>query len=159
MMEISIVECGEYRVVVWLHTTEDPSAELWAAALQKIAVVTEELGDLSKLFSFALTDGGAPNAEQRRSLFTELLKGEVKSAVVTTVLSNPIKRGIATALLWLNPNFRAFSPLQFSQALDHLGLQKYKSELLDSFDKMQAELPPIMTLRLAKGAGESSKHD
>lgn len=149
-MSFAVVPCGEYHVTLWLHTDRDPPPDEWALALQRVATLKQRLGGISNLRALVLTDGGAPNALQRGEL-NDILEGTAKSAVVSNVLSHRLKRGIATAISWLNPNFRAFPPDQFDQALAHLDLTGHRVGILAALQRLQtAESTETMKLLLGK---------
>lgn len=152
-MAMAIVTVGELDTLLWLHTEVDPPQDEFAGAVAQVGVLKRNKGDLSRLRSLVLTDGGAPNAAQRAQLMLEVFEGNVKSAVVTTVLNNRLKRGIATAISWINPSFRAYSPEQFEVALSYLDLAVHKAALLAGFQELQKKLPKNKTLELATGQG------
>lgn len=145
-MSFSIVRCGDVHLTLWLHTPQDPPANEWTAAIEQITELKRKLGGVSNIRTLAVTDGGAPNATQRGELFTDLLEGQARSAAVSTVLSNRLKRGIATAVFWLNPNFKAFPPEEFRRALDHLGLEGEASKILTALQELQKSIPTNKTL-------------
>lgn len=148
-MAMSIITCGELDVTVWLHTAEDPDQALWTEATKRVAELKQKRrGDVSKIRTLAVSDGGAPNSVQRGQLYSDVLGGNTLSAVVTTVLSNRFKRGIATAISWLNPSFRAFQPEEFEHALEHLGLKGHVSTLLAELRRLQKQLPPVKTFEM-----------
>jgi hypothetical protein len=142
-----VAKFDDRQVVFWLHTKEDPPQQPWEDALKMLSDIAKKIGDRSKLVSICVTDGGAPNTLQRRQ-FNEALEGGVQSAVVTTVLSNPIKRGVATALLCLNPGCRAVQPSDFDRALQYLSLEDRKPAIIAEFRRLQANLPPNESLKL-----------
>lgn len=158
-MAMMIVPCGDCYVSLWLHTAENPSTELWNEGMERIAEVKKKLGgDPSKVRTLAISDGGSPNAFQRNQLFIDLLEGKSKVAGVSTQLSNGLLRGVATAIAWLNPNFRAFGPDQFGLALEHLELTEYRADIVAALQELQKTVRPIRTMSLvtegsdAKGA-------
>lgn len=149
-----LVEAGELRVLVWLHTRADPDDATWDAAIGRFGKAVEE-GNVppENWRSLVITDGGAPNTRQRQSLIDVAMRGiKMPSAVVTCALSNRIKRGIATALQWMNPNFRFFEPGQTQAALEYLGVRNHWPLLLEYYEEMQRGMPPVHTLQLAKQA-------
>ena len=146
---MSVMECGNLRVVIWLHTKQDPSPAEWAQGVAEIARVKDTLhGDLSRMRALAFTDGGAPNATMRGELFTDVLRDKVKISAVSVALTNPLKRGITTAISWLNPLFRAFPPEKIELALSHLNLNEHRHAIFAELKHMQLKLPPNETLRL-----------
>jgi hypothetical protein len=147
-MAFTVVRCGEYEVTLWLHSENDPPADEWKVAMGRLVEHKRKLGgDLSKVRSLAITDGGAPNTVQRGELIGDVHEGHVKTAAVSSVLTNRLKRGIATAIFWLNPNFRAFPPEEFSRALEHLDLGAHGPMLLAALEGLQKSLPGSKTLK------------
>jgi hypothetical protein len=156
-MAMTIVPCGECYVSLWLHTAENPSTELWNEGMERIAEVKKRLGgDPSKVRTLAISDGGSPNAVQRNQLFIDLLEGKSKVAGVSAQLSNGLLRGVATAIAWLNPNFRAFGPDQFGLALEHLELSEYRAEIVAALQELQKSIEPIRTMAIVAG-GSAAK--
>ncbi len=68
------------------------------------------------------------------------------SAGISTVLSNPIKRGIATAIGWINPGFKAVMPSEWRDALRHVNLEGQIKPILFEFERVQRHLPPVTSL-------------
>jgi hypothetical protein len=148
-MAFKIVAHGGCHVLLWLHTSRDPPANEWMSALAEVDALRQQLGQLSTVRSLAITDGGAPNAVQRQQLYIESLASKtISSAAVSTVLRNPVKRSIVTAILWLNPNFRAFPPERFTMALEHLSLGGSADVMMRELHGLQEQLPPSETLQL-----------
>lgn len=85
----------------------------------------------------------------------QALRGHpVRMAVVASALSNPIARGVATAVSWMNPSFRFFGPEQWSQALQHLQLGDQADFVWSLCMRLQALLPPSPLLgRIADSDG------
>lgn len=152
-MGLAFLVCGNLQVALWLHTTEDPVDDQWAAALARIAdLKNQKKGDISNFRMLVLTDGGAPNASQRGQLFTDLLGGKTKSAAVSNVLSNRLKRGIATAVTWLNPSFKVYAPEQFLAALTYLDIADYAPQVLVALRQLQLKVSPCKTLESLSAA-------
>jgi hypothetical protein len=149
-MAMTIVPCGDCYVSLWLHTAENPSTDLWNEGMERISEVKKLLGgDPSKVRTLAISDGGSPNAVQRGQLFIDLLEGKSKVAGISSQLSNRLMRGVAQAIAWLNPNFRAFGPEQFALALEHLELTEYREEIVAALHELQKAVEPIRTMSLA----------
>src|SRR5688572_23544730 len=93
-----ILEHNRLFVVLWLHTAADPPANEWdpiVSALLEARRARLVHASLTRLL--VLTDGGAPNALQRTRFTRDFHDGlQCPVSVVTTSLSNPVKRGIAT---------------------------------------------------------------
>ena len=161
-MELSnpLLKLDEFAVSLWLHTQNNPPEDEWDRALAENVrfLATHRIHPL-QLRSLVVTDGAAPNAAQRAQLSRQVFRDhKCKISVVTTVLSNPVKRGVATALKWINPNFGFFLPEQVPSALDHLELAAWTSRIFGEYAKLAVKLPPNHTLQLvrealAKGSG------
>jgi hypothetical protein len=150
-----LIRVADLDVEVWLNTASDPLPADWLQACRAVAEsVDAKNGDASSHRMFVVTDGGTPNATQRKQLNRDALRGlPVKIAVVTPVAgTNPIKRGIATAIQWLNPEFRIFEPREVVRALDHIRVTRVQFESIwTTLTIMQRSLPPNETLRLIAG--------
>jgi hypothetical protein len=136
-------------VVLWLTSKIDPPANDFERGIATIRQAMRDHGvPGSATRTVIVSDGGAPNAKQRKDL-AELWSGApAKSAVITTVLSNPIKRGIATALAWTNPAMKFFRPEEMIAALGHLGLEHAKATIWAEYGKLQTQVPRNATLGL-----------
>jgi hypothetical protein len=96
-----------------------------------------------------VSDGGAPNVSQRSRSLHEVQGGQPsKIAVVTTVLANPIKRGVATALSWVNPSIRFYEPSGVAKALQYLDIVDHASSVKTGLEKLELELGIVKALRL-----------
>jgi hypothetical protein len=143
---ISGVRIGQLLVFVWLHTKNDPSDEEWDRAFDSMTAARRREGvPLTDVRSLVITDGGAPGGVQRARIGREL---PIKLSVITTVLENPIKLGIATALSWGNPRFFFGGPKDAMRAAEHVDLADQWDVLWPVFVEMQRTLPRIQTLEL-----------
>lgn len=143
---MTVVTCGSYYVAIWLHTAEDPAAASWKAGQDRVAELKRELGgDTSKILTLAVSDGGAPNSVQRKE-YNGILENKARTVGVTGQLSNRLIRGVATALNWVNPNFRVFPPDQFDIALEYLGISEHCETVLAELRKLQESMPPVQAL-------------
>jgi hypothetical protein len=134
---------------LWLHTDRDPDPRDWKESCEAVRrAIGERGGDLSRVRVFVVSDGGAPNVLQRRQIIDALSGRSIRAAIVTSVLeTNPLKRGIATALSWTLPDMKFFAPRQVANALEHVDIDRDRfSVLWKAFDEMRGELPPTMTL-------------
>jgi hypothetical protein len=150
-LAMDIVELEGFMVVLWPHTSTDPPQWEWDAAMQRISdYIREHHVGLHTVRGLVFSDGATPNAKQRASLRAPMAKG--KSAIITTVLTNPMKRGIATALMWIFPSFAFFEPRQTKAALQYLDLDGQLQVLWKHFAALQQRLPPNATLELVAQA-------
>ena len=145
---------GALLVFVWMHTPNDPTAEEWTTALDAMSLGRRKVGvPMSDVRVLVLSDGGAPGGAQRARMASEL---PIKSSVITTVLANPVKRGIATALSWINPRFFFGGPKDAKEAAAHLDLEGAWDQIWPLLIDLQKELPKNQTLALvAKTLGRS----
>lgn len=149
-MEMTVKDLRVDRLLLfmWLCTASDPSEDEWNAALNAMGKQQATEGvSLDDVRMLIVTDGGAPNGVQRARVTREFA---CKGCVITTVLSNPIKRGIATALAWLNPKILFCEPNAAACGLAHLDLENRWPGLEPSFSEMQRTLPRNRTLELVK---------
>src|SRR4051812_47517681 len=109
-MTVGLTELSGFAVNLWLHTEVDPSDKEWDAAIERILAYSRTK-DFKGMRMLIVSDGGAPSVRQRNFLSQAPFRGEKsKSACVTKAVENPIKRGIATAISWMNPSFGFFPP-------------------------------------------------
>jgi hypothetical protein len=150
-MGAQLVNVGDLCLGVWLHTGDDPSPDEWSAGCRVVVdFARENRGDFARFRALIVTDGGTPDALQRKELFGGALRGHpVKTAVVTeAVTTNALKRGIATALAWMNPNCRVFEPTELAAALQHVDLDaSHLDPVWACLTSLQASLQPNTTLR------------
>lgn len=147
-MLFTTVELRPFHLMLVLHTARDPSPSEWADYERELRRLKQlHPNDMERVLTLVLSDGGAPNADQRSRFQYDLFGGRAaRVALLTNSLSNPVKRGIVRALSWMNTGFRAFEPTDLGGALAYLG----QAELLDyvwgEFCALQARLPPVQTL-------------
>ena len=146
-----ILRLGPFAASLWLHTDKDVPQPEWDAALARlITFLREQRLSVADLRTLVLSDGGAPNAIQRARVRNEILKGHSsKSSVITMALSNPLRRGLATALQWMNPDTRFFLPRELSQALAHIDLAPWSGALAEHFAELATLVAPNRTYAAA----------
>jgi hypothetical protein len=143
-----MLQMRNLHVGLWLHTERDPSAEEWTAGCHAFQELRDHCGaDIASLRALVISDGGAPNAIQRAQFFRPALGGLQRTSAISNALSDPVKRGIVTAITWVNPRFRAFAAQQWWDALAHVGLTQHAAQVWNEFAKLQRGLPPNQTLR------------
>jgi len=151
-MGARLVAVGDLHVGVWLHAGSDPPADEWSASCRNVSDFAKESGgDFTRFRAFMVTDGGTPDALQRKELFRDALREyPVRMSVITeAVATSALKRGIATAFAWMNPNFRAFGPGDLGLALDHNGLDVARFDpIWECLASLQSSLESNATMRL-----------
>lgn len=104
---------GNFIVVT--HGSLAPSNAEWNALLD----IYRAHPSLASARTLVFTDGGAPNAAQRADLRAALGSINMPIAVITESI---IARAAGTALSWLNPALRMFSPRDLDKGLAHIGV-------------------------------------
>jgi hypothetical protein len=146
-LAMSTLMQGELMVILWLHTQADPPDPEWDSAVSKLFGLRNARRLSADLIrQLVISDGGAPNALQRKEMADFFYGMPSKLSVVTPVLANPVKRGVATAVTWLNPASRFYEPPEMTQAIAYLDLTSVTSTLEAEFQRLQKQLPPIRTL-------------
>ena len=151
-MELAItgLRVGRLLVFLWLHTKNDPSDEEWDRAFDLMTVTRRrEALPSADVRALVVSDGGAPGGVQRARIGRDY---PFKSSVITTVLSNPVKRGVATALSWVNPRYFFGAPKDAPRALEHLDLADQWDTLWPVFVELQKQLPRNEALELTTEA-------
>jgi hypothetical protein len=108
----------EGRVILVAHTEAPPSAEEWSGYAREVETLLSRSSP-DDVRTVVFTDGGGPDAEQRRKLTEIRGWNAVRVAVVTQSLA---VRGIVTAFSWFNPRIKAFQPIAVGAAFRYLGL-------------------------------------
>lgn len=147
-MTFQTERCGELILTFVLHTAATPPVGEWAAFEAELRRAKGANGaDLDRLRVLVVSDGGAPNTEQRHSVQNDIYEGRsVKTALLTNSLANPIKRGIARAFTWMNQGFKVCDPTDLPSALAHLDLPNDLERAWHVARQLQSRLPPVETL-------------
>lgn len=148
-MAFSVEDRGHLRLQVVMHTAASPPADEWRRYEELLRQTKGAQGvDIGRMRVLVISDGGAPNTHQRHVVQNEIWEGRpVKMALLTNSLGNPIKRGIARALTWMNPDVSIFAPHDLSGALHHLGLAHDFDAVWARCVALQAQLAPLQTLK------------
>jgi hypothetical protein len=86
------------------------------------------------------TEGSGPTAAQRQ-LLNEVLAPVVHNAKAAVMTSSVLARGIVTAMSWIYPVYKAFSPTETDEAIHFLGLaQQATPEIKQLLHKLRMEL-------------------
>jgi hypothetical protein len=129
-----------------LHTSARPHAEEWSALEASLRQV-KSARDLDRLRVLVVSDGGAPDTHQRNTVHNGICDGKpTRSALLTNSLANPVKRGIARALTWMNEGFKVLEPHDLPGALAHLDLAHDLDHVWKVAGVLQSKLSPVGTL-------------
>lgn len=128
---VSNLVCAQsLGVVLCVQNAHAPTDDEWA---QYMALVRQT--KIEHLRIIAFTDGGAPNVRQRGELIDHLAGKTPPIAVVST---NPLVKGVATAISWFNPRIKVFAPSDVSKAFAHLSVNAASGNALVEEAKMLA---------------------
>ncbi|MEZ4307331.1 MAG: hypothetical protein R3F14_04710 [Polyangiaceae bacterium] len=90
-----------------------PTDAEWHTYVEAVKAEEHRGLDLTEMRTLVITDGGGPNAAQRK-MVNDVLRG--RTTRVATVSGSPFFRGIVTALTWFNPEMRLYSPDKVTSA-------------------------------------------
>jgi hypothetical protein len=140
---------GDYSTLIELCGAEPLRQEDWDARNEVAAThFRERHRDASLLRTIVFSDGGHPDARQRKQLVSATGGQATKQAVITIAISNPIIQGVVTALAWLNPSAKAVGPDRWRDAMAHVDLAPHLDEILNHMEDLQRDMPPNKTLAL-----------
>jgi len=141
---------GVHPVTLWLHTAQDPPDEVWNRAMVETELALRRAASLGgELKCLVVSDGGAPTLRQRTRLTQTFDYRPYKLSIVTTVMSNPVKRGVATAMRWFNPALSMYQPHEMHEAVAGLDLLEHWEEIKVLLETLQEKLPRVRALELA----------
>jgi hypothetical protein len=141
----TIVQIGDFDVAMWLHTAQAPTPEEWKACCDSIAQLKRGKG-FGMLRSFVVSDGGGPDALQRKQLFIEVYeRKKIKVGVITRSFANPMTRGMAKAISWINPGLRFAGPAQSMDVFRHVDLDAHVPLVWKHMQELQKRIKPIET--------------
>jgi hypothetical protein len=144
-----LVTLNRLTLHLWLMTAECPSEQEWEANFVEVnAYKKARLGDLSSLRVLVISDGGRPNAKQRRMMTTDINGRPMKKAVVSPQMEKPLLRGALTAMRWLNPGYSGFEPTQVLAALEYLDLGAFTGTIAVELASLETKLPPVQSMKV-----------
>ena len=145
-MDFAVLERAGVRLVICLHTEVDPPAPEWEHTLRELGALMASAPATQQLRMLVVTGGGGPDAKQRAQLRDVWGEHAIKVALLVPGLGNPIKRGLVTALNWINPALAVFTPERFPNALKYLDLQEELPSIWHELCGLQGKLTPVRTL-------------
>lgn len=122
---------------VLLHTATAPDEAEWQAYVEAVrATMSVSTIDVNV---FILTDGGSPNAGQRKDL-AAVVAGASRDAVTHIFTTDPFIRAVVSAFRWLG-GARAFAypPMEFGNACARCGVSP--DDVMQCFAEVQKLLP------------------
>jgi hypothetical protein len=146
-MAFTTLARGPARLVICLHTSVDPPAAEWENVLSQLSALLAAVPDTRQVRMLVVTGGGGPDAIQRAQLAKVWGRRDLKVAVLVPGVGNPLKRGLMTALSWLNPAMAFFTPDQLREALIHLQHVEELAVVWQELTRLQAQLAQVSTLQ------------
>jgi hypothetical protein len=124
-----------------LHTAEEPDPLEWRDYVQQMAATISSADAL--VHAIVATDGGGPNAQQRRELADVVTRGHGSLTHVFT--TDMFIRGIVTAFHWIaNSRAVAHAPDQFTAVCVDCELSP--TDVLAELIHLQKSFPRVLTL-------------
>lgn len=108
----NMVTAVQGPLVIVLHTRIDPNAREWGDFMAKLRTVPP-----AKLRLFVVTDGGGPNAVQRKDINDHLGSEKAPMAVVS---DNTMARLIGVAVGLFQSRIAVFPPHRLREAFAHI---------------------------------------
>jgi hypothetical protein len=146
-MAFTALARGPSRLVICLHTSVDPPALEWESMLSQLSALLAAAPDTRQVRMLVVTGGGGPDAIQRAQLAKVWGGRDLKVAVLVPGLGNPLKRGLMTALSWVNPAMAFFTPDRLREALIHLQHVEELAVVWQELTGLQAQLTQVSTLQ------------
>lgn len=128
------------RLIIALHPRGAPSDADWGEWLKLLDWVGPVVGwDLARTPNLVITDGGAPNTEQRTQVNVRVAQSK-SFPPVAVVTRSLVVRTIIRGFSIFNPLSRVFAPSDLALATTHLGLTPGRSsEVIALAQRLEAE--------------------
>lgn len=163
---MSVVRIESLDVVIWFHSAADVSQAEWDVEMLAATQRLKSLGGVVRnRRGLVVSDLGAPNTRQRGEVRTKIwedLPGGSNATAFTPMLDSAVKKGIAQALMWMQPSLKFMGAEDWHQGLRHVGLDTPAASrlLIDELHKLQQRMPPnriFERILLASGASKESR--
>jgi hypothetical protein len=127
---------------VLLHTAEQPRLDEWREYVRAVESAIE--GATERVYAIVVTDGGSPNATQRRLLADVVMKKSV-GAQTHVFTTDAFIRSVVTAFSWIaRPGASAHAPRDFSHVCRMCGLSA--EDVMRELTELQRSFPKVLTL-------------
>jgi len=148
-----VVTFGDIVVGLMLIGPRDPADFEFFGVMDSLSRNMTAVGaQLESVRLMTITDGGAPTVRQRGKISEWLGGRRMKVCVVSSAYDNPIKRGITTAVQWINPDLGFFRPREVRQAVAHIDLGADLSRIWGEYQSLEQLLGPLPVMRAAGAA-------
>jgi hypothetical protein len=130
------------RLVVTVHTAEEPSDADWAEYMSQVDAYLP----LEDQRIFVISAGGGPNGMQRKMMTDALHGAKVPVAILT---DSWLMRGAGIAVSWFNPSLVVFGPDATDKAFEHLELTSWERHEAEQITRELQERLGIQASRAA----------
>jgi hypothetical protein len=129
----------------------DPSDTEFAEVTDSLSEHMNRAGSkLERVRLMTITDGGAPTLRQRAMISKWLGGRQMKVSVISRDYDNPIKRGITTAVQWINPGLGFFRPTEIEQAIAHVDLASELERIWTEYQTLERRLGPLQVMKTVR---------
>jgi hypothetical protein len=118
MKKLSLAVRSVGQMIILRENGSTPDDKDWDGFLE---VLIKNRDNFEKMKCLVVTDGGGPNAPQRKRLEAALARRPLRVAVVT---DSSKARFIASMITFLNSDHRGFSNKEIGEAYVHLGMNR-----------------------------------
>jgi hypothetical protein len=130
---------GNY--ILLLHTAEHPATAEWREYVSAVQALLAE--STAMVRAFVATDGGSPNATQRRLLADAVMRGTQMHTHVFT--SDLFIRSVVTAFSWIaKPGATAHAPWELGKVCENCGVSV--ADISRELQDLQKSFPKVLTL-------------
>ncbi|HEX5658921.1 MAG TPA: hypothetical protein VFX59_17120 [Polyangiales bacterium] len=139
---------GDVVAGLMLIGPRDPADSDFFGMMDSLSQTMSHVGArLERVRLMTITDGGAPTVRQRAKISAWLAGRRMKVCVVSSAYDNPIKRGITTAVQWINPDLGFFRPTEIRQALAHVDLTSALGRIWSEYRSLETRLGPLPVMK------------
>jgi hypothetical protein len=143
-----VVTFGDIVLGLMLIGEQDPADAEFFGTLDSLSRSMGQAGaPLERVRLMTITDGGAPTVRQRAKISEWLGGRRMKVCVVSSAYDNPIKRGITTAVQWINPDLGFFRPTEIGQAVAHVDLAAQLGRIWSEYQTLEKNFGPLPVMR------------
>lgn len=145
---MAVVRVDSLDIVIWFHSAADPAETEWHL---EMAAASERLRSLGSILpnrrGLVVSDLGAPNTRQRGEVRRDIwgdMPGGARATAFTPMLDSAVKRGVAQALMWMQPALKFMNAEDWNKGLQHLGLDTPEASrvLIRELHTLQQRMPP-----------------
>ncbi|HEX4352636.1 MAG TPA: hypothetical protein VHZ95_06980 [Polyangiales bacterium] len=127
---------------VLIHSADEPSVHEWNRYVDTVTLVMSSAR--TSVHAFVATDGGGPNAAQRKAL-ADAFEFGLADAWTHVFTTSVFVRGIVTAFRWIaRSRAIAHLPIEFPATCRECGHSPL--QILRDFSELQRDFPSVLTL-------------